>query len=103
MLHETRGITDTVRALADGLAAEGWLVVVPHIYRGAHESGVVDESVGPVVLDCSTATVLEVLDSAATDPVGASVSTAGVATDEPMLTGVAAGRLSVDAPHAVAM
>jgi carboxymethylenebutenolidase len=44
VLHETLGITETVRALADGLAAEGWLVVVPHIYRGAHESGEVDES-----------------------------------------------------------
>src|SRR4051794_4952200 len=34
VLHESRGITDTVRALVDGLAAEGWLVVAPHIYQG---------------------------------------------------------------------
>lgn len=44
MLHEARGITNTVRALADGLAAEGWLVVVPHIYHGAEGSSEVDES-----------------------------------------------------------
>lgn len=44
MLHEARGITETVRALADGLAAEGWLVVVPHIYHGAEGSSEVDES-----------------------------------------------------------
>lgn len=34
LLHEARGITATVRRLADGLAAEGWLVVAPHIYHG---------------------------------------------------------------------
>jgi len=44
VLHEARGITGTVRALADGLAAEGWLVVVPHIYHGAEGSTEIDES-----------------------------------------------------------
>ncbi|HEY7593254.1 MAG TPA: dienelactone hydrolase family protein [Actinophytocola sp.] len=44
VVHEARGITETVRALADGLAAEGWLVVVPHIYHGAEGSSEVDES-----------------------------------------------------------
>jgi carboxymethylenebutenolidase len=44
VLHEARGITETVRALADGLAAEGWLVVVPHIYHGAEGSTEIDES-----------------------------------------------------------
>jgi len=34
VLHESRGITETMRALAGGLAAEGWLVVAPHIYHG---------------------------------------------------------------------
>ncbi|WP_091449773.1 dienelactone hydrolase family protein [Actinokineospora iranica] len=37
VLHEARGITDAVRGMVAGLAAEGWLVVVPHLYRG--ESG----------------------------------------------------------------
>ena len=32
VLHEARGITDGVRAMVSGLAAEGWLVVVPHLY-----------------------------------------------------------------------
>jgi carboxymethylenebutenolidase len=34
VLHEERGITETMRALVSGLAAEGWLTVAPHIYRG---------------------------------------------------------------------
>lgn len=34
VLHESRGITETMRALASGLADEGWLVVAPHIYHG---------------------------------------------------------------------
>jgi len=34
VLHEERGITDTMRALISGLAAEGWLTVAPHIYHG---------------------------------------------------------------------
>jgi carboxymethylenebutenolidase len=33
VLHEERGLTDTMRALVDGLAAEGWLTVAPHIYH----------------------------------------------------------------------
>jgi carboxymethylenebutenolidase len=44
VLHEARGITETVRALADGLAAEGWLVAAPHIYHGANGSSEIDES-----------------------------------------------------------
>jgi carboxymethylenebutenolidase len=35
LLHEARGVTDTVRALAGSLAAEGWLVVAPHLYPDA--------------------------------------------------------------------
>lgn len=39
VVHEARGVTDAVRDLADGLAGEGWLVVVPHLYHrdGADE------------------------------------------------------------------
>lgn len=43
VLHEARGITETVRTLASGLAAEGWLVVAPHIYHGAGGSTEIDE------------------------------------------------------------
>jgi hypothetical protein len=67
------------------------------------DSEVVDELVGVVGLVCSTATVPGVLDCAVTDPVGASVSTVGMDPEELKVTGVAAGRLSVDIPHAVAM
>lgn len=34
VLHEERGITETMRALVAGLADEGWLTVAPHIYDG---------------------------------------------------------------------
>src|ERR1044072_9605916 len=34
VLHEERGITQTMRALVSGLADEGWLTVAPHIYDG---------------------------------------------------------------------
>jgi carboxymethylenebutenolidase len=34
VLHEARGVTDAVRGLVSGLAAEGWLAVAPHLYRG---------------------------------------------------------------------
>lgn len=44
VLHEARGITKTIKALVDGLAAEGWLVVAPHIYHGDEGSSEIDES-----------------------------------------------------------
>jgi carboxymethylenebutenolidase len=34
VLHEARGVTDTVRLLVSAFAAEGWLVVAPHLYHG---------------------------------------------------------------------
>jgi carboxymethylenebutenolidase len=39
VLHESRGVTDAVRFLVSSLAAEGWLVVAPHLYHrdGADE------------------------------------------------------------------
>ncbi len=39
VLHEARGVTDTVRGLVSGLAGDGWLVVAPHLYHrdGADE------------------------------------------------------------------
>jgi carboxymethylenebutenolidase len=33
VLHEARGMTDSVRGLVSGLAAEGWLTVAPHLYH----------------------------------------------------------------------
>ena len=39
VIHEARGVTDAVWQWADGLALEGWLAVVPHLYHrdGAEE------------------------------------------------------------------
>ncbi len=39
VLHEARGVTDAVRGLVQGLAADGWLAVAPHLYHrdGADE------------------------------------------------------------------
>jgi carboxymethylenebutenolidase len=33
VLHEARGMTDAVRGMVEGLAAEGWLTVAPHLYH----------------------------------------------------------------------
>jgi carboxymethylenebutenolidase len=33
VLHEARGMTDAVRDMVSGLAAEGWLTVAPHLYH----------------------------------------------------------------------
>jgi carboxymethylenebutenolidase len=33
VLHEARGVTDAVRGLVRGLAADGWLAVAPHLYH----------------------------------------------------------------------
>ena len=43
VLHESRGVTEAVRLLITNLAAEGWLVVAPHIYRDGPEE--VDDAV----------------------------------------------------------
>jgi carboxymethylenebutenolidase len=46
VLHEARGVTDAVRGLVSGLAADGWLAVAPHLYHrdGADElDGAEDE------------------------------------------------------------
>lgn len=37
VLHEARGVTDTVRLLTGTLAEQGWLVVAPHLYPDADE------------------------------------------------------------------
>ncbi|MFP5021014.1 dienelactone hydrolase family protein [Pseudonocardia phyllosphaerae] len=39
VLHEARGVTEAVRLLVTGLAADGWLTVAPHLYRDADELG----------------------------------------------------------------
>jgi carboxymethylenebutenolidase len=53
VLHEARGMTDAVRGMVTGLAAEGWLTVAPHLYHrddadeiGEHDGDRVREQVG---------------------------------------------------------
>jgi carboxymethylenebutenolidase len=47
VLHEARGVTDAVRGIVHGLAADGWLTVAPHLYHrdGADELDGADEEV----------------------------------------------------------
>src|ERR687894_2356305 len=47
VLHEARGVTDAVRGLVSGLAADGWLAVAPHLYHrdGADELDGAEEEV----------------------------------------------------------
>jgi carboxymethylenebutenolidase len=49
VLHEARGVTDSVRGLVAGIAGDGWLAVAPHLYHrdGADEldPGDTDEQV----------------------------------------------------------
>ncbi|RZT83426.1 carboxymethylenebutenolidase [Pseudonocardia sediminis] len=33
VLHEARGVTDSVRGLVSGIAGDGWLTVAPHLYH----------------------------------------------------------------------
>src|ERR687893_1340764 len=39
VLHEARGVTDSVRGIVHGLAGDGWLAAAPHLYHrdGADE------------------------------------------------------------------
>jgi carboxymethylenebutenolidase len=48
VLHEARGVTDTVRGLVSILATEGWIAVAPHLYPDAD---VLDEADGAGVRD----------------------------------------------------
>ena len=67
VLHEARGVTESVRQLVSGLAGEGWLAVAPHLYHrdGAdelseHGDDEVADQVGrldseQIMSDCDTA------------------------------------------------
>ena len=33
VLHDARGVTDAMRGLVEGFAADGWLAVAPHLYH----------------------------------------------------------------------
>lgn len=57
VLHEARGVTEAVRTLVQGLAADGWLAVAPHLYHrdGTDElhgdDGQVEEHVDRLMID----------------------------------------------------
>ncbi|OLR91421.1 dienelactone hydrolase family protein [Actinokineospora bangkokensis] len=53
VLPEARGVTEAVRGVVAGLAAEGWLVAVPHLHHGEHhevDDPDLDALSGPAVL-----------------------------------------------------
>jgi len=51
VLHEARGVTDSVRSLVGSLAGEGWLVVAPHLYHRAGAADANGEVAGEHVAD----------------------------------------------------
>jgi carboxymethylenebutenolidase len=64
VLHEARGVTDSVRDLVSGLAAEGWLVVAPHLYHRDGADEVDGERVADQVSRLTPSAVLEDTDAA---------------------------------------
>lgn len=51
VLHEARGVTDSVRGLVSGLAGEGWLAVAPHLYHRDQADELTDQSTDDEVAD----------------------------------------------------
>jgi carboxymethylenebutenolidase len=64
VLHEARGVTDSVRDLVSGLAAEGWLVVAPHLYHRDGADEVDGERVADQVNRLTPSSVLDDSDAA---------------------------------------
>src|SRR5919112_585140 len=52
VLHEARGVTDSVRGIVHGLAADGWPAVAPHLY---HRDGADELEGEQVMADTDTA------------------------------------------------
>jgi carboxymethylenebutenolidase len=65
VLHEARGVTDTVRGLVSTLADEGWLAVAPHLYGVDNADEVADHEADTVVRGLSRESVLDDTDAAA--------------------------------------
>jgi carboxymethylenebutenolidase len=63
---EARGVTDAVWRLAAGLAGEGWLAVIPHLYHrhGIDELPEDQDTVRPYVQQLTTGSVLADIDAA---------------------------------------
>lgn len=64
VLHESRGVTDAVRGLVSSLAAEGWLVVAPHLYHRDGADEVHHEQVHDQVNRLTPASILTDSDAA---------------------------------------
>lgn len=64
VLHEARGVTDSVRYLVSSLAAEGWLVVAPHLYHRDGADEVDGERVADQVSRLTPASVIADTDAA---------------------------------------
>jgi carboxymethylenebutenolidase len=65
VLHEARGVTDVVRGLVSGLAAEGWLAVAPHLYGSDEADEVSGDDVPAQLSRLSGESVLADTDAAA--------------------------------------
>ncbi|HEY3259791.1 MAG TPA: dienelactone hydrolase family protein [Pseudonocardiaceae bacterium] len=64
VLHEARGVTDSVRALVSDLATEGWLAVAPHLYHRDGADEVAGERVADQLSRLTPSSVLEDSDAA---------------------------------------
>ncbi|HEU0090190.1 MAG TPA: dienelactone hydrolase family protein [Pseudonocardiaceae bacterium] len=86
--HEARGVTDAVRRVADGLAIEGWLAVVPYLYHrdSPNDQSVVDEDVHCHLARLSVDSVLADVDAALCWLAGR-----GIATDRMGVVGFGLG------------
>jgi carboxymethylenebutenolidase len=63
VLHESRGVTDSVRGLVSSLAAEGWLVVAPHLYHRDGADEVAGEQVAHQLNRLTPASILDDTDA----------------------------------------
>lgn len=63
VLHEARGVTDAVRGLVSSLAAEGWLVVAPHLYHREGADEVASADVADQVNRLTPASILDDCDA----------------------------------------
>ncbi|GAB3429535.1 dienelactone hydrolase family protein [Actinophytocola sediminis] len=99
MLHEERGVTDSVPALVDALAAEGWLVVAPQLdaetmlagtdlaFGWLAQQGIGADMIGIVGFELGGSVAMVV---AASRDIGAAVSVAGGGIRQPSAPGLPA-------------
>ncbi|MGH8919097.1 MAG: dienelactone hydrolase family protein [Actinomycetes bacterium] len=85
VFHEARGVTEGVRQLADGLAGEGWLVVVPHLYHRDTVAELPDSASGHVERLSTTAVLTD------TDGSVGWLAARGVSTDRTGVVGFGLG------------